>query len=91
MADAEETITRSARFYRLHREEQLARKKQEYDANPEVIARRQKAAQLKAAREQERQAKQIEKARNLQEKIEKAIATSQKKSKNPGAKDCPAL
>ena len=37
---AEESITPAARFYRLHRDEQLARKKEEYNNRPEVIAKR---------------------------------------------------
>ena len=37
---AEESITPAARFYRLHRDEQLARKKEEYNNRPDVIAKR---------------------------------------------------
>ena len=90
MAETEESSTRSARFYRLHRDEQLAKKKQEYDTNPEVITRRAERERMRAEREAEKLLKQIEKENKLQEKIKQAIATSQKKIKMASVEDCPA-
>jgi hypothetical protein len=69
---AEESITPAARFYRLHRDEQLARKKEEYNNRPEVIAKREERRRKMAEREAERKAKQEEeKAEKQQEKDKK--------------------
>ena len=86
----EESMTPSQRYYQLHRDEQLAKKKQEYDTNPEVITRRAERERMRAEREAEKLLKQIEKENKLQEKIKQAIATSQKKIKMASVEDCPA-
>lgn len=86
---AEESITPAARFYRLHRDEQLAKKKEEYNNRPEVIAKREerrrklaeREAERKAEREAEKAAKQQEKDKKVQERI--AIAVQTKRNIKP--------
>ena len=82
----EETITPAARFYRLHRDEQLAKKKLEYQNRPDVIAKREERERKKAEKESEnaltklaeKAAKQAEKDKKVQERIEIAIKTKRK-------------
>lgn len=71
----EETITPAARFYRLHRDEQLAKKKLEYQNRPDVIAKREEREQKKAERDAENAAKQAEKEKKIQERIAIAVKT----------------
>jgi hypothetical protein len=88
----EETITPAARFYRLHRDEQLAKKKLEYHNRPDVIAKREERERKKAEKETERAlaklaekaAKQAEKDRKVQERVEIAIKTKRKIKKENG-------
>lgn len=85
-------ITPAARHYRLHREEQLARKKEEYNNRPDVIAKREAREKLKAEREAEKKAKKdaekevkrIEKERIRQEMIAVAIATKRRLKEKSG-------
>ena len=88
-AHTQEKITRHARFYRLHRDEQLAKKKEEYDSKPEVIARREERDKKRVERElvvqQQKNAKLLEKQQKIAEKVAVAKATSQKKSVSPPA------
>ena len=85
-----ETITPCARYYRLHREEQLAKKKDEYNNRPDVIAKRQereaKKAQIeaeKAAKKAaEKAAKQAEKDKKIQERVALAEQTRRKFKKD---------
>lgn len=78
-----EKITPAARYYRLHREELLAKCKEEYNTNPAVIAKRLENEKRKEEREQkkaeEKLQKQLEKERKIQERIAIAKASSQKK------------
>ena len=79
--EAQEKISRHARFYRLHRDEQLAKKKEEYASKPEVIARREERDKKRAERElvvqQQKHAKMLEKQRKIEAKVAVARATSQ--------------
>jgi hypothetical protein len=87
-----ETMTSAARFYHLHREQVLAQRKAEYDARPDVIARREERerireekAALRLQKKQEEDAvKQAEKQKKLQEKALLAEKTKRvfKKSQN---------
>ena len=65
-----ETITASARFYRLHREEHLAKKKAEYAVRPDVIAKREEKERKRAEKivkqEEEKAAKRAEKKKKAQ-------------------------
>lgn len=70
-----ETITPSARFYRLHREEHLAKKKAQYDARPDVIQKREEKERKRAEREAiNAMKKEAEKAIKRAEKEKKAQA-----------------
>jgi hypothetical protein len=90
--DTAQKMTPATRYYRLHRDEQLARKKEEYNNSPEVIAKREqrerkkaeKEAQIEAEREAERELKRIEKERILQEKIALAKATKRQFKEKSG-------
>jgi len=79
----QEKITPAARYYRLHREERLAKRKEEYNTNPAVIAKRLENEKKKEERElkkaEEKLQKQLEKERKVQERIAIAKASSQKK------------
>ncbi len=82
-----ETITPSARYYRLNREEHLAKKKEEYNLREDVIAKRaekeRKRAEKEAQKEVERIAKQIEKDKKVQERVLVAALTKRKVKTKP--------
>jgi len=84
---AEERITPAARFYRLHREEQLARKKEEYNNRPEVIAkreeRRRKMEEKEATKKEQRDSEPNKEKRERirQEKLKIALETRRKLKK----------
>ena len=90
---AEETaatnITPAARFYRLHRDEQLARKKEEYNNRPEVIAKREERRRKQAEREagkgtekmEDNETKEEKRERIRQEKLKVALETRRKLKK----------
>jgi hypothetical protein len=90
MGDADEInnidLTPAARYYRLHRAEKLAKNKEEYNNNPEVIRKRAererervtKVAQKEALKKQ----KEAEKERIVLERKAIAFATSHKKTKS---------
>jgi hypothetical protein len=80
---AETNITPAARFYRLHRDEQLARKKEEYNNRPDVIAKREERRRKMAEKEAERKAKQEENEKNLKERIAIAVQTKRNIKKIP--------
>jgi hypothetical protein len=93
MADEDANkMTPATRYYRLHRDEQLAKKKEEYNNSPEIIAKREererkkaeKEAQREAQKEAERELKRIEKERILQEKIALAKATKRQFKEKSG-------
>lgn len=75
---ATDMITPAARFYRLHREEQLAKKKEEYNNRPDIIAKRQERQRKKAEKEAEKEAKLLEKENKLKERIAIAENTCRK-------------
>ena len=74
----EETITPAARFYRLHRDEQLAKKKLEYQNRPDVIAKREERERKKAEKNAAKKDKQQEKDKKVQERIAIAVETKRK-------------
>jgi hypothetical protein len=90
--DITQKMTPATRYYRLHRDEQLAKKKEEYNNSPAVIAKREqrerkkaeKEAQIEAEREAEKELKRIEKERILQEKIALAKATKRQFKEKSG-------
>lgn len=68
-------ITPSARFYRLNRDEHLAKKKAQYDARPDVIAKREEKERKRAERDViNAMKKEAEKAVKRAEKEKKAQA-----------------
>lgn len=73
-----ETITPAARFYRLHRDEQLAKKKLEYQNRPDVIAKREERERKKAEKESAKKDKQQEKEKKLQQRVAIAVETKRK-------------
>ncbi len=92
----EVNMTPATRYYRLHRDTQLERKKKEYNSRPDVIAKReereklkaQKEAEKKAKKEEEKEAKRIEKERIRQEMLAIAEATKRRlKEKSSGGLD----
>lgn len=72
------TISAAARFYRLHREEQLAKKKEEYRTRPDVIAKREERERKRAEKAIAKAAKQEEKIKKIQERIMIAEQTRRK-------------
>ena len=92
-AETVETITASARFYRLHREEHLAKKKAEYAARPDVIAKREEKERKRAERdaikaakkEEEKAAKRAEKEKKAQALVLVAEQTRRKFKTKPAA------
>ena len=92
MTDAIETIEqkmpRHQRYYALHREEKLAKLRENYNNNPAVIAKRKEKERIKAEKGQtvetpeEKAVKRAEKERIRQEKLELAKATSHLPKKN---------
>ena len=90
MADADKItdidLTPAARYYRLHREKKLAKNKEEYNNNPEVIRKRAERERERAEKvvhkEALRQQKEAEKERITLERKSIALATSHKKTKS---------
>jgi hypothetical protein len=84
-----ETITPSARFYRLNREEHLAKKKAQYDARPDVIAKREEKERKRTEKivkqEEEKAAKRAEKEKKAQALVMVAEQTKRKFRANPAA------
>ena len=80
-------MPRHQRYYALHRDEKLAREKERYDKNPEIIVKREQREKKKAEKEAEKEAKRIEKEMIRQEKLALAIATKQNKIKSGGGLD----
>jgi len=78
-------MTYAMRYYRLHREERLAKKREERENKPEIIAKREarekKKAEKEAAKEAEKEVLRQEKERVRQEHAVFAFETSKKKEK----------
>ena len=79
-------ITRAARYYRLHRDEHLAKKKEEYakkreaeKSSPEWIAKNEEKERKKREKEEAKSMKLAEKEKKRQESLLIAIMTSKKK------------
>jgi hypothetical protein len=92
-----QTLSAGARFYRLHREECLARSKEKYNNNPEVIRKREERQKRKeekeaarlAKRELTREEKRLQKEKEREEKLKVALATRRKLSTNPSGLESP--
>jgi hypothetical protein len=83
-----EKMPRHQRYYMLHRDQKLNKLKEQYNNNPEVIARREERLRKKAEKDAQTEAKRIEKERIRQEKLALAEATSQRKKTQGGGLDC---
>lgn len=81
--ESTETITAAARFYRLHREEQLALKKEAYSKRPDVVAKREERERKRAEREVAEALKQEERIKKMQERIMIAEQTKRKFKRKP--------
>lgn len=81
--ETKQTMTRAARYYMLHREERLAKRKEYYEKRPDVIQRREEKEKKRAEKEAEKEAlkehKRMAKEQKILERIEAAKATSKKK------------
>jgi hypothetical protein len=85
--DATQTMPRHQRYYALHREDKLAKERERYNNNPEVIARREERERKRIEKEAEKEAKRIEKGKARQEKLALALATKQKPQNTGGGLD----
>ena len=74
-------MTREMRYYHLHREEKLVKLRERYANHPDTIAKREERERKKAEKEAEYKAKQDDKERIRQEKLQLALQTSQRKTK----------
>jgi hypothetical protein len=108
MADTEgeqPTMTRNQRYHLLNREERLRKLREQYNNNPDVIAKKaekerkkaEKEAEKKAMKAAQKEAKRQQKQIELQDKIKLAAETKRKtKPKSGGGLDavlgldCPA-
>jgi hypothetical protein len=80
-------MPRHQRYYALHRNEKLARDKERYNSNPEIVAKREERERKKAVREAEAELKRLEKERLRQEKLALALVTKQKSKTEGGGLD----
>lgn len=76
--ETEEKISRSARFYRLHREAELAKRKEEYNKRPDVIQRREEREKKRAEKEEALRLKKLEKEEKIRQRVAVAERTSKK-------------
>jgi len=97
-------MTRNQRYHLLNRESRLQKKREKYNNDPDVIAKREekerkkeeKEAERKAQKEAEKEAKRQQKQLELQEKIRLAAETKRPRRKEvsedspPGALQTPA-
>jgi hypothetical protein len=72
-------LSRSARFYRIHRESELAKKKEAYRQRPDVIAKREERERKQSEKDALRIQKQKEKEEKAQAKLELALLTSRRR------------
>lgn len=88
-SEPSETITASARFYRLNREEQLAKKKEQYEARADVIQKREekerKRLEKAIKQAEEKAAKQAEKEKKIQARVLIAAQTKRVTKPKTGA------
>ena len=82
-SETSDTITAAARFYRLHREEQLAIKKEAYNSRPDVVKKREERERKRVERETAHAAKQEEREKKMQERIMIAEQTKRKFKEKP--------
>jgi hypothetical protein len=73
--DEQTKMTSDMRYYYRNREEKIAKVKERYNNNPDVIAKRQEKEHKKAEKEAAKELKRIEKERIRQEKLALAEAT----------------
>lgn len=101
MADGADNIklTRNQRYHLLNREERNRAHREQYNNNPDVIAKREekvrkkaeKEAEIKAKKEAEKELKRQQKQLELKEKIELALATKRpRKPKSSQTEEAPA-
>jgi hypothetical protein len=88
-ADEKPKMTAAMRYYRLHRDERLAKKKEERENDPNKQVKKEererkkieKAAEKAAEKEAEKAVKKMERERKRQELALLALETSKKKDK----------
>lgn len=76
---AENIMSPSMRYYHLHRDQKKAKDLERYHNRPDVIAKKEERERKKAEKEAEYKEKQENKERIRQEKLQLALATSQRK------------
>jgi ribosomal protein L2 len=89
MEEEKPKMTAAMRYYRLHRDERLAKKKEARENDPNIQARKEererkkieKTAEKAAEKTAEKAVKQIERERKRQEQVALALETSKKKDK----------
>jgi len=69
------TITASTRYSVLHREKILQAKKEKYNSNPTVIAKREERERRRQEKEAEKETKRLEKEHIRQQRIKYAEET----------------
>jgi hypothetical protein len=88
-------MTRNQRYHLLNRETRLQKKREQYNNDPQVIAKREERERLKAEKEAEKiamkdaekEAKRQQKQLELQEKIKIAAETKRVRGGKSGAAD----
>jgi len=84
-------LTKDQRYYYLHAEEKNVKRKQQYNNDPKVIARRAERERIKAEKEAEKEAKKAEKeaekeAKKAEKEAEKAAAKAAKEAEKEAKK-----
>jgi len=84
-ADEKPKMTAAMRYYRLHRDERLAKKREARENDPNKLVKQEERERKKiekaAEKAAEKEAKQIERERRRQEQAILALETSKKKDK----------
>ena len=79
--DEKPKMTAAMRYYRLHRDERLAKKREARENDPNMQARKEERERKKAEKAAEKEAQQLERERKRQEQAVLALETSKKKDK----------
>jgi hypothetical protein len=74
-------MTAAMRYYRLHRDERLAKKKEARENDPNIQARREERERKKIEKAAEKVVQKMERERKRQEQVALALETSKKKDK----------
>ena len=80
-ADEKPKMTAAMRYYRLHRDERLAKKKEARENDPNMQARKEERERKKIEKAAEKVVQQMERERKRQEQVALALETSKKKDK----------